>query len=90
MYYYKYYLLYLLYTNNVRRRGPQPQADDGHAVTGMRGWGTSLSLPNVTAAIIRTVLTCLTGLLIGLVGRLTGLTSLTYLSLARSGPRGDK
>ena len=32
MYYYK---LYLLYTNNVHCHGPQPQADDGHAVTGM-------------------------------------------------------
>ena len=49
----------------------------------MRGWCTSLSLPNVTT-IIQTVLTCLTGLLIGLVGQLTGLTGLTYLSLVRS------
>ena len=84
MYYYQIYLLYLLYTNNICCCGPQPQADNGHTVTGMRGWCTSLSLPNVTAAIIQTVLTCLTGLFIGLVGWLTGLTELMCVSLAQS------
>ena len=68
MYYYKLYLLYLLYTNNIQ----------------ITFAATGLSLPNVTAAIIWTVLICLTGLFIGLGGRLTGLTELTCMSLAHS------